>query len=92
MGKRMRIKRALKTEMDLENSLARPKTRLQRVRAYEKEIDKIYKKINILQERCNHKNTLRKPKSNTGNWDPNDDRYWWEIDCMDCKKHWQEDQ
>lgn len=62
------------------------------IRKYEAEIDVIEAKIKRLQDRCKHKNVVKQPKGNTGNWDKNDDAYWYEIDCNDCDKHWTEPQ
>lgn len=66
--------------------------RIERVRAYEKEIELIYKKIRKLQEKCKHKSVIKLPKGDTGNWDRNDDAYWYEITCLDCDKYWTEPQ
>lgn len=66
--------------------------RIERIKAYEKEIDKIYAKIHRLQENCKHKNVNKIPKGDTGNWDKSDDAYWYEITCKDCDKYWTEPQ
>jgi hypothetical protein len=41
---------------------------------------------------CQHVNVIKTPKSNTGNWDRSDDKYWNEYKCSDCNKFWIEDQ
>jgi hypothetical protein len=64
--------------------------RIERIHAYEKEIDKLENKIRRLQDNCKHKNVVKTHRGNTGNWDPNDDCYWTEFDCPECEKHWRE--
>jgi hypothetical protein len=41
---------------------------------------------------CLHPNLVRTPKSNTGNYDPSSDCYWYENKCPDCERFWMEDQ
>jgi len=67
-------------------------TRLERIKKHEKEIDKLYKKIRLLQAKCKHKHVNKVPKGNTGNWCKSDDHYWYEIKCLDCDKFWTEPQ
>lgn len=62
-------------------------------------VDRLEKKIQLLmQERmeiqnsCPHNNIQYTPKGDTGNWDRNDDSYWYEIICLDCKKKFSIDQ
>jgi len=55
-------------------------------------IQKLREKINDIQDSCPHQNKNKKYKSNTGNYDPSCDSYWIDIDCLDCGKHWCEDQ
>lgn len=44
--------------------------------------------VKAAQEECNHPNLLGKYESNTGNWCVNDDEYWLNLKCPDCKKYW----
>ena len=46
----------------------------------------------VLQEECTHPNVHKKGGSNTGNYDPSADAYWWTFNCPDCIKYWREDQ
>ena len=41
---------------------------------------------------CDHPNATKVPNCNTGNWDRNDDHYWYECKCPDCGLYWTEDQ
>jgi len=63
------------------------------------EVDSTKKMFNMylkhlmqLQEDCEHRGAVRVPKSDTGNWDKADDRYWYECKCPTCDKEWTEDQ
>lgn len=49
-------------------------------------------KITQYQSECSHGNHVKIAKSDTGNWCPQDDSYWYEITCQDCGKYWHEDQ
>lgn len=44
------------------------------------------------QEQCDHAYASRTPKSNTGNYDPSADAYWYDCYCPVCCKRWIEDQ
>lgn len=66
--------------------------RIDRVKAHEKEIDKHYKMIRTLQKNCKHRHVEKIPKGSTGNYDPTQDAYWYEITCHDCDKYWTEPQ
>ena len=45
-----------------------------------------------LQALCKHPDVTKKMCSNTGNYDPSADSYWYECKCPDCGKRWNEDQ
>lgn len=45
-----------------------------------------------LQAVCTHPSVTKKACSNTGNYDPSADSYWYECKCPDCGKQWNEDQ
>lgn len=53
---------------------------------------KIQQAIRALQNECKHPNHTKVAKSNTGNYDPSADCYWYECRCPDCGKYWHEDQ
>ncbi len=57
-----------------------------------KKLFEIQLKIESYQLKCKHINTIKTPRANTGNYDPNDDRYWFDCKCNDCNKFWTEDQ
>lgn len=41
---------------------------------------------------CRHPDAEKTYHGDSGNYDPNDDRYWYEFYCPDCGKRWTEDQ
>jgi len=45
-----------------------------------------------LRDNCEHSFADRKACSNTGNYDPSANCYWYEFRCGDCGKFWREDQ
>jgi hypothetical protein len=45
-----------------------------------------------LQSECDHTFVKKVARSNTGNYDPSADAYWYEFTCPDCGKYWHEDQ
>lgn len=45
-----------------------------------------------LQALCRHPNAEKIARSNTGNYDPSADAYWYDCRCPDCGKFWMEDQ
>lgn len=55
-------------------------------------IKEIQCKIETHQSKCKHINILKTPHSNTGNFDPNDDCYWYVCKCENCNKVWTENQ
>lgn len=48
--------------------------------------------LRTLQAACPHTQVTKVAKSNTGNYDPSVDSYWYEFSCPDCGKWWTEDQ
>lgn len=54
--------------------------------------NKINRQILKIQNSCKHKEVIKVDNSNTGNWCPDDDSYWYECHCPDCGKCWLEDQ
>lgn len=53
---------------------------------------KLSQVIQQIQEDCPHTDVKKVPKSDTGNWCPQDDSYWYECRCPECDKFWTEDQ
>ena len=64
-------------------------TRYKRLLAKE---SKIADAIRALQQECTHPNLSKIANSNTGNYDPSADCWWYECKCPDCGKYWHEDQ
>jgi len=66
------------------------KTMLPSIEKLLKEKAEIDKKILKIQERCPHpeKDLLKKPGSDTGNWDRGDDCWWCDFHCLRCGKQW----
>lgn len=58
----------------------------------EKKIDKLIQELQLLIENCAHVNVNKVSAGSTGNYDRTQDVYWWNIDCLDCGKHWKVDQ
>lgn len=56
-----------------------------------KKLSEVQLKIENYQANCKHLNLVKTARGNTGNYDPNDDRYWYECKCEDCNKFWIED-
>ena len=67
---------------------------MSRVDDIKKQIKELHAELNQIQTECSHpKSCLTKEaKSNTGNYDPHDDHYWYELHCSLCDKRWSEDQ
>lgn len=55
-------------------------------------IEKYVSELDELRESCSHPHATRIVKSNSGNYDPSADAYWYDCKCPDCGKRWQEDQ
>ena len=62
------------------------------IQRLKKNIVKAQARIKELQDICLHTNTTKKYGADTGNYDPHADRYWIDFHCLDCDKHWTEDQ
>lgn len=45
-----------------------------------------------LQTSCPHPNYEKVAKSNTGNYDPSQNSYWYDCTCHECGKNWWIDQ
>ncbi len=45
-----------------------------------------------IRESCPHNDVNKIARSNTGNYDPSADCYWYDCKCRDCGKNWMEDQ
>lgn len=58
------------------------------------QIRKLHDQIEEIQEQCSHPKSCvtRVGKSNTGNYDPSEDSYWYECNCALCQKRWTEPQ
>ena len=56
------------------------------------QLDKLQLKIEAYQTKCQHSNAVKTPRADTGNYDPTNDRYWYECTCEDCNKYWIEKQ
>lgn len=54
--------------------------------------DALNARIWAIQQACSHPGTVKTPHSDTGNYDPHADRYWYDCKCPVCLKQWQEDQ
>ena len=55
---------------------------------YDLVISEVKGKIEALQDVCKHPNVTKVSRSDTGNYDPYEDRYWKEYSCPDCDKRW----
>jgi hypothetical protein len=62
------------------------------VSTLEKKINDLKEKLRIIRDNCSHEGHERIPLCNTGNYDPNDDSYWYNCKCHICGKIWREDQ
>jgi hypothetical protein len=51
-----------------------------------KKIDKLNVQLRNLQAECSHESVDAHYDSNTGNFDPMDDKYWVVVRCLDCDK------
>lgn len=52
-----------------------------------KEIRNLEKLIDEIKDSCPHINNTKKYDGDTGNYDPSADRYWVNIECLDCGTH-----
>jgi hypothetical protein len=53
-----------------------------------KRIASAQKKIKDIQSQCTHMDVVKTPKGSSGNYDPQDDRWWKECKCKICQKWW----
>jgi transposase-like protein len=58
------------------------------VTSINEQIVALHEELQELRQKCPHPNLVVEHKGNTGNWDPNDNRYWTENSCPDCGKQW----
>lgn len=60
----------------------------------DKQITELQKKKEAIQNECSHPLSALEInyRSDTGNYDPSSDKYWKDMDCGLCGKHWTEDQ
>jgi hypothetical protein len=58
----------------------------------QRKIVKWTKALKDLQDACPHEGAVKVPKASTGNYDPDCNSYWYEIDCPSCGKHYTEPQ
>lgn len=67
---------------------------MSRVNEIKKQIKKLYAELNQIQSECSHPKSylIKEAKSSTGNYDPNDNQYWYDLHCNLCDKQWSEDQ
>lgn len=64
-------------------------TKAQRLTA---QIKGLQEELARVQKYCKHKRATKIARANTGNYDPMDDRYWYECECPTCLLTWYEDQ
>jgi len=62
------------------------------IRDLEKHIIEIRTKIEDIQKACSHPEAAvtKEAGSNTGNYDPSCDSYWYDYFCNCCEKRWRE--
>jgi hypothetical protein len=62
------------------------------VQEIEKQIKELERIISRIQCECNHPPSIleKEHKSNTGNYDPAEDKYWINYHCPLCGKRWTE--
>jgi hypothetical protein len=56
-----------------------------------KQIAALFARKENIQTKCPHTNVNKEHGASTGNYDPSNDFYWTNFNCLDCDKHWQED-
>ena len=52
-----------------------------------KQFERIADKICKLRDECPHDSVIAKYRGDSGNYDPNDNTYWVEVNCDDCGKY-----
>ncbi len=57
-----------------------------------REIAELYNQLYAHQAKCKHTKVIKVANSDTGNWCPADDSYWYDCACPTCLKSWTEDQ
>lgn len=67
------------------------KTIKERIAKAQDRIIKWHQYIRDIQMGCVHPDLIGKYNSNTGNWCPQDDSYWLDLNCPDCGKRWSVD-
>lgn len=67
---------------------------MNRVNKIKKQIKTLQKELKQIQDECSHPKVCleKEARSNTGNYDPSDDHYWYDLHCTLCGKRWSEDQ
>ena len=64
------------------------------IRSHREKLDEIIKsaeeELTMLRDECPHPNAeaTKVAKGNTGNYCPQDDSYWYVLNCEFCGKHW----
>lgn len=63
------------------------------VEQLETQIAELRLKISTIQSECSHPMSARVslPGASTGNYDPSNDGYWVDHECLLCQKAWRED-
>ena len=56
------------------------------------EIQQLQKELRRHQNKCKHKSAKKVAQSNTGNYDPSADRYWYDCKCPTCLRFYTEPQ
>ncbi len=65
----------------------------QRVNNIKLQLTKLSEELSDLQLICSHptESVTKRHESDTGNYDPSQDRYWTDFTCSECDKRWTED-
>lgn len=60
------------------------------IKELKQQLADIQQRINSIQLACSHpaEASTRVGHSNTGNYDPTCDEYWWDYHCALCDKQW----
>jgi hypothetical protein len=64
------------------------------IKKLRKQIKDLENQIEEIQEECIHPKrcVTKTPRGSSGNYDPSNDRYWYECECSLCEKRWTEPQ
>lgn len=67
---------------------------MSKVDEIKKQIKTLEKELIQIQSECSHPASCleKTAHSNTGNYDPSSDCYWYDFHCSLCDKRWSEDQ